>query len=186
MVSSSGGSNGPQTSSNRFSRHRLSSLAPLITKQKDDTRTADPKRPTNQSPTRHSPSIDNDTQQGNTPATRTGTAQISSSTRQRTLHRYRPGSKFGSLGKKSILSLDEASVGSCDAVEKSSVDGSSEDMAFLFRKEGQQLLYHGQVQTTIGLFRKKKEYLALTDTHFDKIQKSFQGARSLSNDIKSK
>ena len=97
-------------------------------------------------------------------ASGSGATQISSSTRQR-LHRYRPGSTFGSLGRKSILSVDEASVASSEAMEKSSIDVSSEEMAFAFHKDGQKLLYHGQVQTTIGLFRKKKEYLALTDTH---------------------
>lgn len=31
---------------------------------------------------------------------------------------------------------------------------------------GKTILHHGEVQTTSGMFRKKKEYLVLTDTHF--------------------
>ncbi|KFY22138.1 hypothetical protein V491_02873 [Pseudogymnoascus sp. VKM F-3775] len=164
MVSSSGGSNGTQTSSNRFSRAKLSSLTPLITKQKDDTKAGERKRFSSHSPARQGSPMGRDSQLDGSLASGSGATQISSSTRQR-LHRYRPGSTFGSLGRKSILSVDEASVASSEAMEKSSIDVSSEEMAFAFHKDGQKLLYHGQVQTTIGLFRKKKEYLALTDTH---------------------
>jgi hypothetical protein len=95
-----------------------------------------------------------DSQLDGSSASVSGGTQISSSTRQR-LHRYRPGSTFGSLGRKSILSVDESSVASSEAMEKSSIDISSEEVGFAFHKDGQQLLYHGQVQTTIGLFRKK-------------------------------
>lgn len=80
--------------------------------------------------------------------------------RTRALQKTRPVSIFGSLGKKSMAGTD---------AETRSVDSNSPESPM---EEGgratansKSVLYHGEVQTTSGVFRKKKEYLVLTETH---------------------
>jgi len=71
--------------------------------------------------------------------------------RPRTLQKQkgRPSSIFGSRGKRSMQNINGSRPPSI-----------SEDMP-----ETSTVLYDGEVQTTSGLFRKKKEYLVLTDRH---------------------
>ena len=61
----------------------------------------------------------------------------------------RPPSMFGSRGRRSMQNIDGSRPASI-----------SEDMP-----ETSTVLYDGEVQTTSSLFRKKKEYLVLTDRH---------------------
>ncbi|KHJ34377.1 putative leucine rich repeat protein [Erysiphe necator] len=77
--------------------------------------------------------------------------------RPRTLQKGRPLSVFGSLGKKSVTN-DEFDPLSNKDIEVSP----TEFPQFAICKT---VLYHGEIQTTSGMFRKKKEYLVLTDTH---------------------
>ncbi|RDL35345.1 RNI-like protein [Venustampulla echinocandica] len=84
--------------------------------------------------------------------------------RPRGLHKVRPTSLFGSLGKRSMADVDE------DAVHKlaSSTPGSPREGRYtpdLGTSPYKAILYHGEVQTASGMFRKKKEYLVLTETH---------------------
>lgn len=161
-MTSSADRDGVRKSSNRFSRARLSSLTPLVIRAKDvhpnqDTKEADSAALAHGRTLRREDSQDHKAASVNSD----GSAL---SMKPHTIQRKRPGSKFGSLGKSSILSVDEQSVGSNDGLI-SPMENSFGDEGFVFPKEGQRLLYHGQVQTTVGLFRKKKEYLVLTDTH---------------------
>ena len=78
-------------------------------------------------------------------------ASASLTARPRTLQKQkgRPASMFGSRGKRSMQNVSNSRPASI-----------SEDMS-----ETSTVLYDGEVQTTSGLFRKKKEYLVLTDRH---------------------
>jgi len=71
--------------------------------------------------------------------------------RPRTLQKQkgRPSSIFGSRGKRSLQNINNSKPPSI-----------SEDMP-----EMSTVLYDGEVQTTSSMFRKKKEYLVLTDRH---------------------
>jgi len=92
-----------------------------------------------------------------------GESANSPKTRPRTLQKQktRPSSMFGSLGKRSVQSFDPE-------------DEETEPMASVTQPLGdggtpttprKSVLHHGEVQTTSGMFRKKREYLVLTDTH---------------------
>jgi hypothetical protein len=72
------------------------------------------------------------------------------------------------------MSLEEESV-ITDEHSGSPSGSMTDDADFTYMNEGQRILYHGEVQTTIGLFRKKKEYLVLSDTHLLRF-KSFARA----------
>lgn len=85
------------------------------------------------------------------------------------LARKQPGSKWGSQSKNSIsnMSFGGDSITSSDGLVggESPVDGE-----FDASKEGgriphamQNIMYHGEVQTAVGMFRKKMEYVVLTD-----------------------
>lgn len=84
--------------------------------------------------------------------------------RPKTLQKHRPPSIFGSLGRKSYTHVEEGD-------EESTVTGTPvipDDDAQTPQtgpSASRTVLYHGEIQTTSGMFRKKKEYLVLTDTH---------------------
>ncbi|KAE8447422.1 hypothetical protein EG329_010836 [Mollisiaceae sp. DMI_Dod_QoI] len=81
--------------------------------------------------------------------------------RPRTLQKGRPASIFGSLGRKStvhVAEVDEDNLASGTPVSPTN----SDKMPSSFSRR---VLYHGEIQTTSGMFRKKKEYLVLTETH---------------------
>jgi len=82
--------------------------------------------------------------------------------RPRTLQKGRPTSIFGSLGRKSFNNTDE---GESDNIAGSPNTPPTEDGHISGTSFSKAVLYHGEVQTTSGMFRKKKEYLVLTDTH---------------------
>ncbi|PQE16665.1 leucine rich repeat protein [Rutstroemia sp. NJR-2017a BBW] len=85
--------------------------------------------------------------------------------RPRTLQKGRPSSLFGSLGRRSMTDLDEEKE-----VIGMTPESPLEDLQYLgpgiqYIGNSPSMLHHGEVQTTTGMFRKKKEYLVLTDTH---------------------
>lgn len=85
--------------------------------------------------------------------------------RPRILQKGKPSSVFGSLGKKSGNSLKDRSPDGLDNTPGSSILESGQGIEQMNGSRGKKVLHHGEVQTTSGLFRKKKEYLVLTDTH---------------------
>jgi hypothetical protein len=85
--------------------------------------------------------------------------------RPRTLHKGKPISVFGSLGKKSIASLKDKQLDSPEYTSESSIFEGGQPIEQVNGGSGKKVLHHGEVQTTSGLFRKKKEYLVLTETH---------------------
>jgi hypothetical protein len=85
--------------------------------------------------------------------------------RPRTLYKGKPSSVFGSLGKKSVNSLKDKSLDTPDYTPGSSIFEGGQSTEQINGGRGKKVLHHGEVQTTSGLFRKKKEYLVLTETH---------------------
>ena len=88
--------------------------------------------------------------------------------RPRTLQKGRPSSLFGSLGRKSLNNYQEEGedlTGTTPESPKEDGGNPSEQSNAPAHAHGKTVLHHGEVQTTSGMFRKKKEYLVLTDTH---------------------
>ena len=85
--------------------------------------------------------------------------------RARTLQKSRPSSLFGSLGRRSATYVDEEDES--DTLYSPASDSPGEGQLDLGSSTSSSttVLHHGEVQTTIGMFRKKKEYLVLTETH---------------------
>ncbi|TAQ90428.1 hypothetical protein B7494_g1234 [Chlorociboria aeruginascens] len=83
--------------------------------------------------------------------------------RPRTLQKGRPSSLFGSLGRRSMTHVDEE----IDNLAGTTPESLQEDRLVLDHPvpSGKSIIHHGEVQTTSGMFRKKKEYLVLTETH---------------------
>lgn len=76
--------------------------------------------------------------------------------RPRMLHKGRPLSVFGSLAKKPYTHDDTDPMSTLES-ETISTDSRLPSC--------KAVIHHGEIQTTSGMFRKKKEYLVLTDTH---------------------
>ncbi|RDW89643.1 putative leucine rich repeat protein [Coleophoma cylindrospora] len=84
--------------------------------------------------------------------------------RPRTLQKSRPSSIFGSLGKRSGTYNDEETDNLATTPESPLDEGSTPPLE-QGRSLGRTVLHHGEVQTSTGMFKKKKEYLVLTDTN---------------------
>ena len=96
------------------------------------------------------------------------------------LHKARPSSIFGSLRSlRSLPSEDEALVrldstpGSVRSAHSGPGQGSSADILDVF---GGAVLHHGEVQSTGGIFRKKNQYLVLTETHLVRFKNHARAA----------
>ncbi|KAK5109527.1 hypothetical protein LTR62_006979 [Meristemomyces frigidus] len=101
----------------------------------------------------------------------------------------RPPSVFGSL-RSSLRSSTETSFGDAHEDEKLEplsttsstapsvgwADG-SQDPALSSR----QVIHHGEVQTSAGMFRKKKEYLVLTETHIIRYKSQSKAAENIAD-----
>ncbi|PBP15375.1 leucine rich repeat domain-containing protein [Diplocarpon rosae] len=83
--------------------------------------------------------------------------------RPKTLQKSRPSSIFGSLGRKSLTQVDEGETDSWYGTPSTPPEADAKMQAGF--SASRTVLFHGEVQTTSGMFRKKKEYLVLTDTH---------------------
>lgn len=90
------------------------------------------------------------------------------------LNRTRPASLFGSLRSlKSLPSEDDGLVrldstpGSVRSAHSGPGQGPSGEMLDVF---GGAVLHHGEVQCTAGMFRKKSQYLVLTESHLVKFK----------------
>ena len=105
------------------------------------------------------PSTSSDLAGGTSPVHVDGTSSPQS--KHPTSQKGRPPSFFGSLSRKSMTSTGDG--------EKDSVPPSPKDDGMLHAESGlpysTSVRHHGEVLTTSGVFRKKKEYLILTDTH---------------------
>ena len=84
--------------------------------------------------------------------------------RPRTLQKGRPNSLFGSLGRKSLNNYAEEGEDLTGTTPESPMEDGGHHLE-PSSGNGRTVLHHGEVQTTSGMFRKKKEYLVLTDSH---------------------
>ena len=84
--------------------------------------------------------------------------------RPRTLQKGRPSSLFGSFGRKSLNNYAEEGEDLTGTTPDSPVEDGGHHLE-PSAANGKTVLHHGEVQTTSGMFRKKKEYLVLTDSH---------------------
>ena len=84
--------------------------------------------------------------------------------RPRTLQKGRPSSLFGSLGRKSLNNYAEEGEDLTGTTPESPMEDGGHHLE-PSPAHGKTVLFHGEVQTTSSMFRKKKEYLVLTDTH---------------------
>jgi hypothetical protein len=163
-----------------ISRAPTTGLAPLATDGGEDGEKKDKKKVAKRSSLFHlgNTGIPESSQDGSmSPTAGSERAESPLSWRPRTLQKGRPGSMFGSVGKKGISSVKESLIDDPDAVPPSpmdSVDGSDR----ISQSSGKNVLHHGEVQTTSGLFRKKKEYLVLTDTHLIRYKSQSRASES--------
>ncbi|KAH6684473.1 hypothetical protein B0J14DRAFT_13317 [Halenospora varia] len=170
-----GSSGGRRKSINIFSRSSLSNLAHINTDVSNDGNMEGPRKEKKKLAKRNSmfgigpSSVSPDPAQDGSMSPFSAENSSSPRLRPRTLTKGRPNSLFGSFGKRSITSyVDED--GEVEILARSTpespVDG--EEGIGLGMAPNKNVLYHGEVQTQsgmFGMFRKKKEYLVLTDTH---------------------
>jgi hypothetical protein len=97
--------------------------------------------------------------------------------RPRTLQKGRPVSIFGSLGRKSINIAEDGETDNLAA----SPHSPPEDGQPLGHSWSKTVLYHGEIQTTSGMFRKKKEYLVLTETHLVRFKSQSRASETFSS-----
>ncbi|KAL9128221.1 MAG: hypothetical protein Q9217_003067 [Psora testacea] len=88
-------------------------------------------------------------------------------TRPRSLQKGRPNSLFGSFRGMASSPDDEDNCLRRTTSASTSVHSQSEYIAELAKS---QVLLHGEVQTASGMFRKRCQYLVLTDTHLVKFR----------------
>jgi hypothetical protein len=95
--------------------------------------------------------------------------------RPRTLQKGRPSSLFGSIGKRSINYVED---GENDNLYSGTPESPCEEGANLELgvANSRAVLHYGEVQTTSGMFRKKKEFLVLTDTHLLRFKSQSRAA----------
>lgn len=90
--------------------------------------------------------------------------QFSAPGRTSTLPKNRPASLFGSL--RSLRSLDHydepQSASSATSIHWSALGEQT--------SPSQEVIHHGEVQTSSSMFRKKKDYLVLTETHIVRMK----------------
>lgn len=108
-------------------------------------------------------------------STHTIIAPEATRSRRKSLQKRRT-SVFGSLRSLHSLDDDEKSVG---RVKGSPVD---DEDAFASRNGiGSVILHHGAIQTTGGMWRKKSQYLVLTDTHLVRFKSQSKAAEMFSS-----
>jgi len=84
----------------------------------------------------------------------------------------RPSSVFGSLGRKSTVSEDSEDF---DQIASTTPTSPEDERGGIQLQQGvlsgnKSVLHHGEVQTSTSMFRKKREYLVLTETHLHRFK----------------
>ncbi|KAI9661703.1 MAG: hypothetical protein M1821_008941 [Bathelium mastoideum] len=85
----------------------------------------------------------------------------------------RPGSLFGSLRSLRSTGEDDTPL---TATSSHSPSGSWE----VVDEHARNVLHHGEVQTSSGMFRKKKEYLVITDSHIMRFKGQIKASEAFS------
>ncbi|OJJ38488.1 hypothetical protein ASPWEDRAFT_168394 [Aspergillus wentii DTO 134E9] len=100
----------------------------------------------------------------------TATAPDLSRSRRKSLQKKRT-SVFGSLRSLHSLDDDEKSLG-----RSKGSSGDDDDVSDPRPGVGSMILHHGEMQTTGGMWRKKSQYLVLTDTHLIRFKSQGKAA----------
>jgi len=184
-VKESGGSGGRRKSMNLFSRASLSGLTQINTDMANgggDDGKKDKKKLGKRASLfgmGHSTNSDLAVNEAMSPA---GSERSHSPRlRPRTLQKNRPASIFGSLGRKSMNNVDEGETENLatSLPPESPVDGEGSTLEHgISPPSTNTVRHHGEVQTTSGMFRKKKEYLVLTDTHLIRYKSQSRAAET--------
>ena len=85
----------------------------------------------------------------------------------------RPGSLFGSLRSLKSSSEDDYPLSAVSSYSPTSNWEGHDEHA-------KNVLHHGEVQTSSGMFRKKREYLVITDSHIVRFKSQTKAAESFS------
>ncbi|TGO11437.1 hypothetical protein BTUL_0109g00010 [Botrytis tulipae] len=101
--------------------------------------------------------------------------------RPRTLQKGRPTSLFGSLGRRSMTDVDEDKEVTGTTPESPEEEYHYLAAGILNASSTVSILHHGEVQTTTSMFRKKKEYLVLTDTHLTRFKSMARAIEAFPN-----
>ncbi|CZR60044.1 uncharacterized protein PAC_09939 [Phialocephala subalpina] len=152
--------------------------APVLGTEESDKKEKDKKKSKRHSIFGLGPSTSPERQDGSVSPVKNGGGSLDSpKLRPRTLQKgNRPSSIFGSLGRKSTVHIsqgDEENLGSARPASPSDGDAMPSNSSF-----SRNVLYHGEIQTTSGMFRKKKEYLVLTETHLVRFKTQARAAET--------
>ncbi len=90
--------------------------------------------------------------------------RVLSKPRPRSLQKSRPLSIFGSLRSLHSLQDEDANLTRTSSLNSGSQQGSGSGLAIL-DVAGSAVLHHGEIQSVGGIFRKRSQYLVLTETH---------------------
>lgn len=119
------------------------------------------------------------------PEERSSSAKLRPRTLQKGGQKGRPSSIFGSLGRKSGSYTDDGETDNLAGTPESPLEDEGTPPLEQARSTSKTVLHHGEVQTSSGLFKKKKEYLVLTETHLVRFksqaraQETFPSIRSV-------
>jgi hypothetical protein len=180
------GSNARRKSINLFSRASLDGLAQINTDVANTGSTEDGEKKSGKKLSKRSsifgglgPSASPDLGYDGTMSPVKSERANSPKLRPRTLQKGRPASFLGSWGRRSVNYMDED--GDADILTGTTPESSMEDggnMLGVGHASSKTVLHHGEVQTTSGMFRKKKEYLVLTDTHLIRFKSQSRASES--------
>jgi hypothetical protein len=175
------GGSGRRRSMNPFSRPSLSGLARINTDVADiGTEEGSEKKETKKLSKRNTvfglgPAASPDIQQ-DSPVSGSSSPKM----RPRTLQKGRPSSLFGSLGKRSLNNYAEEGVDLTGTAPESPLDEGGHHLE-PSSSNGKTVLHHGEVQTSISAFWKKREYLVLTDTHLIRFKSQSRASETFSS-----
>lgn len=163
MSKSGEGSSGKRRSLGIFPRQSLSGLTPIHTDVSTDLRTK--KRRVNSPFFASSSSAEAADLQS--PKSDVDPAPSPKGRGRTLIKNGRPSSIFGSLRSMHSSAADEEDRPYTALSREGSVDEEEEEEGkpLATDRTDRSVLHHGEVQTTGGVFRKRKEYLVLTDKH---------------------
>ncbi|ODH38217.1 hypothetical protein ACO22_02491 [Paracoccidioides brasiliensis] len=103
-------------------------------------------------------------------------SEDSSHPRSKSFQKSMRKSVFGSLRSLGSLDDDQPSTRTRSKASSGDEEDSPTNLANLKSLLGTQVLHHGEVQTTGGMWRKKSQYLVLTDTHLVRFKNQSKAA----------
>ncbi|KAL9104411.1 MAG: hypothetical protein Q9163_000616 [Psora crenata] len=151
------------------------SSSPVSRLKKQRPPTLQSSSPVSASPTSSDIPLPSPSTPASQPRTRSSMDRLVQKARPRSLQKGRPSSLFGSF-RGMANSPDDDDFGLKRTTSATtSVYSQSEYLAELTRS---QVLLHGEVQTASGMFRKRCQYLVLTDTHLIKFRSRGRAAET--------